>query len=142
MRIWSLHPQYLDTKGLVALWREVLLAKKVLLGETKGYKHHPQLIRFKHAKKPIDAINRYLSCVYEEAVKRGYNFDKLKIDKHDEKIKLTVTSGQLDYELRHLLSKLKIRDIKKHEKIQQIKKPQCHPIFQEVKGEVEIWEIM
>jgi hypothetical protein len=30
MRIWSLHPKYLDSKGLVALWRESLLAKNVL----------------------------------------------------------------------------------------------------------------
>lgn len=37
MRIWSLHPSYLDAKGLVALWRETLLAQKVLLGATVGY---------------------------------------------------------------------------------------------------------
>ena len=30
MRIWSLHPKYLDAKGVVALWRETLLAKNVL----------------------------------------------------------------------------------------------------------------
>jgi len=30
MRLWSLHPRYLDAKGLVALWREGLLAQKVL----------------------------------------------------------------------------------------------------------------
>ena len=27
MRIWSLHPEYLDARGLVALWREALLAQ-------------------------------------------------------------------------------------------------------------------
>jgi len=43
MRIWSLHPKYLDSKGMVALWREALLAKQVLLNKTKGYKNHPQL---------------------------------------------------------------------------------------------------
>ena len=46
MRLWSLHPKYLDIKGLVACWREGLLARKVLLDQTKGYKNHPQLIRF------------------------------------------------------------------------------------------------
>ncbi|MEN6399799.1 MAG: pyrimidine dimer DNA glycosylase/endonuclease V, partial [Rectinema sp.] len=29
MRLWTLHPQYLDQKGLTAAWREGLLAKKV-----------------------------------------------------------------------------------------------------------------
>ena len=52
MRIWSLHPKYLDTKGLVALWRETLLAKHVLEGKTKGYRNHPQLDRFKKAQNP------------------------------------------------------------------------------------------
>lgn len=32
MRLWSLHPSYLDAVGLVALWREGLLARKVLQG--------------------------------------------------------------------------------------------------------------
>lgn len=27
MRLWSLHPKHLDPQGLVALWREVLLAR-------------------------------------------------------------------------------------------------------------------
>ena len=43
MRLWSLHPKYLDKLGLLGLWRESLLAQKVLLGKTKGYKNHPQL---------------------------------------------------------------------------------------------------
>ncbi|HKX52383.1 MAG TPA: pyrimidine dimer DNA glycosylase/endonuclease V [Nitrosospira sp.] len=37
MRLWTLHPRYLDTKGLVAAWREALLAQKVLSGLTSGY---------------------------------------------------------------------------------------------------------
>jgi hypothetical protein len=49
MRIWSLHPKYLDAKGLVALWRESLLAKQALESKTKGYKNHPQLNRFKNS---------------------------------------------------------------------------------------------
>jgi Pyrimidine dimer DNA glycosylase len=49
MRIWSLHPQYLDRQGLTAAWREGLLAQKVLTGTTKGYRNHPQLRRFRAA---------------------------------------------------------------------------------------------
>jgi len=71
MRIWSLHPKYLDTKGLVALWRETLLAQHVLEGKTKGYKNHPQLDRFKRSKKPIEVINQYLAGVYAEALTRS-----------------------------------------------------------------------
>jgi hypothetical protein len=43
MRLWSLHPCHLDAKGLVALWREGLLAQKVQACETNGYRNHPQL---------------------------------------------------------------------------------------------------
>jgi Pyrimidine dimer DNA glycosylase (EC 3.2.2.17)/DNA-(apurinic or apyrimidinic site) lyase (EC 4.2.99.18) len=52
MRLWSIHPKYLDVQGLLGLWREGLLAQKVLLGETKGYRNHPQLIRFKRTSDP------------------------------------------------------------------------------------------
>lgn len=38
MRLWVSHPKYLDCKGLVALWRESLLARKVLKGKTKGWR--------------------------------------------------------------------------------------------------------
>jgi hypothetical protein len=33
MRLWSLHPEYLDANGLVALWREALLAQAFLQGK-------------------------------------------------------------------------------------------------------------
>jgi hypothetical protein len=42
MRVWSLHPQHLDGKALVALWREGLLALAVVQGRSCGYRHHPQ----------------------------------------------------------------------------------------------------
>jgi len=110
MRIWSIHPKYLDAKGLVALWRETLLAQKVLKGETKGYKYHPQLIRFKQHRNPVGAIATYLTYIYNEAKERGYNFDQSKIDKLRIRNKLLVTSDQLFYELKHLKKKLKLRD--------------------------------
>jgi len=142
MRIWSLHPQYLDAKGLVALWREALLAKKVLLGKTQGYRNHPQLLRFKNAEKPVDAIDQYLLVVYEEAVRRGYHFDKQKVGEPEIKIELNVNSDQLEYEFKHLLNKLKKRDLKKFEEIHHIKKMLQHPIFQVVSGSIENWEVL
>ena len=81
MRIWSLHPKYLDNIGLIALWRETLLAKHVLSGKTKGYTNHPQLTRFRKESSPIDRIDQYLSVILEESVVRGYNFDRSKIGK-------------------------------------------------------------
>ena len=84
MRLWSLHPRYLDVKGLLAAWREGLLAQKVLEGLTKGYTHHPQLDRFRAAADPLSAISRYLSAIADEADARAYRFDRLKI--HDPRL--------------------------------------------------------
>ena len=114
MRIWSLHPKYLDSKGLVALWRETLLAKHVLEGKTKGYLNHPQLQRFKKAKRPIECINQYLYAVYEESVERNYNFDKNKFNQEFTPSELPVTNEQIIYEKNHLLKKLKSRDRDKY----------------------------
>ena len=58
--LWSLQPGLLDRMGLLALWREGLLAQKVLLGQTTGYRFHPQLKRFQGSKNPVGAINTYL----------------------------------------------------------------------------------
>ena len=142
MRIWSLHPKYLDTKGLVALWRETLLAKHVLEGRTKGYKHHPQLNRFKKAKEPVDAINTYLIGIYHEACKRNYHFNKEKIDWDTRHVKLKVTNGQLAFERKHLLNKLKERDMEKYRQLNATKLTDTHDMFRVVEGEREEWEIL
>ena len=142
MRIWSLHPKYLDSKGLVALWREAILAKHVLEGKTTGYINHPQLNRFKQAKIPVDCINHYLSHVYKEATSRGYSFNKDKIDWKFNLTILSVTSGQLKYELTHLLNKLVIRDAKMYHELVNKTKIEPHPLFKLVEGEIEEWEIV
>ncbi len=141
MRIWSLHPKYLDAKGLVALWRETLLAKHVLEGKTKGYKNHPQLLRFKKSKFPIDAIHHYLSLVFEEATSRGYHFSAGKFNADCKKIKLSVTQGQMKYEATHLLKKLKARDPLLYKKYKPRKTFDPHPMFKIVNGEIEDWEV-
>jgi len=190
MRLWSINPCYLDSKGLVALWRESLLAQSCLLkgeytvcshckGEsvnwiegtcpicmTRGkiktpYYNHPQLIRWKQ--KPIESLKNYLYCIYEEAKNRQYNFDVTKINlKHEDWICdcpndecfLTVTKGQLVFEISHLLKKLKIRDRKKYLEVSKEiewreganhlyyneNKIKANPIFKIIEGDVESWE--
>ena len=141
MRLWSLHPKYLDTKGLVALWREGLLARKVLLGKTKGYKNHPQLLRFKKHKYPINAIDTYLFNVYMESHRRNYNFNRSKIGNKFTEELVDVTESQLKYELEHLRFKLKTRDHEKYLKLRDITAPDPNPFFKKVEGDIEPWEI-
>jgi len=140
MRLWSIHPDYLDTKGLVACWREGLLARKVLLGETQGYRMHPQLERFKRQMDPVRMIDTYLLGVYEEAKKRGYRFNREKIGVGNAEEKIDITDGQLEYELLHLKEKLRERNREQYAKIASVEMPKPHPLFRVVKGEVEAWE--
>jgi hypothetical protein len=138
--LWTLHPKYLDARGLVALWREALLAQKVLRGATRGYKHHPQLHRFSGLANPPAALASYLAAVHEEAVRRGYKFDTSKIGRRQFRGKLKETRGQLLYEWWHLKRKLKKRDLKRHHDLLPIKIPAPHPLFRIVPGRVQDWE--
>lgn len=142
MRIWSLHPSLLDAKGLVALWRETLLAKHVLQADTKGYKNHPQLIRFKSASDPHAAIHLYLQIVYEEALRRGYSFDPTKFVKQLGKVRICVTHGQVMYEHAHLMKKLRTRDPKKYVENMSMSTIPIHPIFVSTAGTIEDWEVV
>lgn len=140
MRLWSLHPSYLDSKGLVALWREGLLAKAVLDGKTKGYKNHPQLERFKSHPDPKAAINSYLWDVVDEAEKRGYNFNRAKLNPKLVCAKITVSDGQLAYEFEHLQAKLIKRDNKKYRQNLAIQEVLAHPLVKITNGGIAIWE--
>jgi hypothetical protein len=142
MRLWTLHPKYLDAKGLVALWREALLAQKVLKGETLGYRNHPQLLRFKQQEDAVAAIAGYLHAVHEEAVQRGYRFDQGKIAPGKLTLTIPVTRGQLAYEWKHLKAKLRVRDSRKYRQILRTIDPDAHPLFKIMEGNVESWEIV
>jgi hypothetical protein len=140
MRLWTVHPKYLDAKGLVALWREALLAQKVLRGATKGYQHHPQLLRFSKTKNPPAALATYLKAVYEEAGRRDYNFDATKIGRLRFRGKIKETHGQLLYEWSHLKHKLKTRDPKRLSEFASVKIPAPHPLFKIIPGGIQAWE--
>ena len=139
MRLWSLHPSLLDRMGLVALWREGLLAQKVLLGQTNGYRFHPQLKRFKESKNPVAAISTYLWGVVDEASARGYNFDASKIVMKRHRISIPVTEGQLEFERKHLKRKLRLR---KPAKVRTLRPTplRAHPMLRIVAGDIESWE--
>jgi len=140
MRLWTIHPRYLDAKGLVALWREALLAKAVLRGETRGYRHHPQLARFRAHAAPRAAINAYLAAVHAEATARGYEFDGRKIGPVRRVARVAATTGQIDLEWRHLMRKLYVRNRALHRRWSRSRRAECHPLFRRVRGPVADWE--
>lgn len=140
MRLWSLHPQYLDPKGLVALWREGLLAQAVLQGKTKGYRHHPQLSRFRSQASPVCLIAQYLRAVHTEAVERGYRFDAGKITSGASGMRLDVSQGQLEFEWRHLMTKLGNRAPQWRDELAATRFPLPHPLFRVVPGPIADWE--
>ena len=140
MRIWTLHPRYLDRQGLLALWREGLLAQAVLLGKTKGYLHHPQLDRFRKQPDAIAAIATYLAAVHDEAVRRGYAFDAQKINKRRTLTRIAETTGQLRYEWQHLKAKLSKRNNALLSEYTGVREPLPHPLFRILSGPVRSWE--
>jgi hypothetical protein len=140
VRIWSLHPKYLDRAGLTAAWREALLAQKVLQGGTRGYRHHPQLARFRSHPDPEAAIGAFLRGLKEEASTRGYRFDGTKIAVAREPEILEVTTGQIAFELRHLVAKLERRAPERLDAVAMVESPMAHPLFRVVDGLVAEWE--
>jgi hypothetical protein len=142
MRLWTLNPCHLDRSGLVALWREALLAQAVLGGRTRGYTRHPQLVRFRDSPSPIESIGFYLQAVHAEAAVRGYRFDAAKIISPVQVTPIPVTSGQLEYEWAHLNSKLRTRAPSWAAKLGAATAPTPHPLFQLVEGPVADWEVV
>jgi len=140
MRLWSIHPQYLDAQGLVALWRETLLAQKILRDETKGYRAHPQLRRFREHPRPLAAIATYLWFVYREGSARGYKFQSVKIGRSRTKIQIPVTTGQIEFEWNWLKQKLLRRDSEAYHRLCKVEALSSHPLFMMIEGKAEAWE--
>jgi hypothetical protein len=140
LRLWTLHPRYLDAQGLVALWREALLARQVLRGRTQGYRHHPQLQRFRCSPSPRLAINRYLAVVHAEALARGYRFDATKLGRSAPVRRIETTDGQLQHEWDWLLGKLRHRSPELYRRHVVVSNPTAHPLFRIAPGPVAEWE--
>ena len=149
MRIWSLHPGHLDRAGLVACWRETLLAQAVLADPSKGYQRHPQLERFRAQADPLASVGAYLSGVADEADTRGYRFDRTRILRPDADAgadrtaaaipRIPVTDGQLALEWAHLGAKLAQRSPDDALRWSAAS-PTPHPLFTAVPGPVASWE--
>lgn len=140
MRLWSLDPKYLDARGLTALWREGLLAQAVLMGRTRGYVRHPQLIRFRRQGDPVGFISEYLRAVHAESVARGYRFDAARIVPGEIRMHIDVPRGQIEFEWRHLLRKLEKRAPGWRKRRCRVAAPRVHPLFRVVPGGVAAWE--
>ena len=140
MRLWTIHPRYLDARGLVAVWREALLARAVLAGRTRGYTAHPQLLRFRAARDPLAAIDAFLAGVADEAALRGYRFDRRKLRRRRRAARIAETHGQLRAEWRHLRVKLRKRAPLWLRKWRGLAAPEPHPLFRLVPGPVRRWE--
>lgn len=130
MRLWSLHPRYLDKYGLIALWREGLLAQAALNGGAKGYQNHPQLNRFKQTENPLSAIGSYLSFIVSEALSQGYKFnhEKILFPNFTENL-MPVDAATMAFEAEHLKAKLLLRDKAKYEQLSQADHLLTNPIF-------------
>ncbi len=139
IRLWTIHPKHLDARGLVAAWREGLLAQKVLQGRTRGYRFHPQLTRFRAARDPVAAIGAFLHALAIEARARGYSFDESKIATPRSRVRLRETSGQLAFEWAHLRRKLRARDPRAYATWRSTKIPDAHPVFRIVDGPATLW---
>ena len=150
MRLWSLHPRYLDRQGLTAGWREALLAQAVLAGRTKGYTRHPQLRRFQATADPVATVGAYLELLADEAASRGYRYDRSRIitrpaDPSAWAGRLEVSTGQLEHEWGHLVAKLALRSeewLAGLRKAEPAGLPQPHPVFRAVEGPVADWEVV
>jgi hypothetical protein len=140
MRLWTLHPRYLDAKGLTAAWREALLAQKVLSGRTRGYRNHPQLLRFRARPRPLASIAAFLRGLEREARKRGYHFDAAKIRRAPPVRRIPETKGQLLHEWRHLRKKLRLRSPLCYQSVRHTALPEPHPLFRIVPGRIRDWE--
>jgi len=141
MRLWSIHPSCLDPAGLVALWREALLAQAVLAGRTRGYRFHPQLERFKAEPDPLAAIVAYLLAVHAEAEARGYSFDASRIGSRGGVPPIIpVPRGQVEYEWGLFRGKVEARNPASYGRISGLAFPPLHPLFRLVEGGIAGWE--
>jgi hypothetical protein len=140
VRLWSIHPCYLDPPGLGGLWREALLAQRVVEGRTAAYRHHPQARRVLDQADPWGAIHDYLLGVWEEGRRRGYHYDRSRISEHSGGHLMEVPRGQIEYELALLRYKLAERNRDFLSRLPTFERTLSHPSIRIVEGGIAPWE--
>lgn len=140
MRLWSVHPRYLDSPGLVGLWREALLAQGIVSGRTTAYRNHPQARRVLEQPDPWGAIHDYLIGVWEEGHRRGYRFDRARVLDHAGVHCMDVPRGQIEYEAVLLRMKLESRNPALLHDLPPPGDVRPHPSIKVVDGGIAWWE--
>lgn len=150
MRLWSLHPSYLDKQALQVCWADALQALEYYKQERaymKGITNdlspyfYPCLDRFRMTGSPIAHITNYLHGLCDESERRNTPFGRAKLPEFTPGLRLKVTDGQIAREEKLLLLQLNRRkqtqlwmDLFVAEYVQP------HPLFEIVSGPVEPWE--
>jgi hypothetical protein len=107
---------------------------------TRGYRHHPQLDRFRSHPAPLSAINRYLIEIAAEAETRGYRFRRSLVGPVRNRSRLPIARGQLEFELAHLRFKVKQRAPLELDRLPVGSDLRPHPLFRVRKGPIALWE--
>lgn len=130
MSLWTVHPKYLDKQGLIALWREGLLAQKSLNGELDIELNNQVWQQFKNSENPLKAIGTYLSFIASEGARRGYKLghEKIIYPNFDDN-KFDIRPQDLIFEMKHLRDKLKLRDKNKWHEVNQVEQVEPNPAF-------------
>ena len=142
MRLWTLHPKYLDAKGLVAAWREALLAQAVLR-DRNDWLPKPSST---DPVPPLTLTGSKYRVLSSRAACRGKPAWVSVRPRKDRlprggRSRLKATLGQLGYEWKHLRAKLAIRDKAWLASLGRVARPDAHPTFRVVPGDVEDWEV-
>lgn len=130
MRLWSIHPKYLDKHALIALWREGLLAQKALSGKGLVDEANVQLVRFKKSANPVRAIGSYLSFVASEGAKQGCKLNHERILQPNFEAKFMTTDvAQMELEVEQLKARMKTRNKDKFKLLTDVHKFEANPVF-------------
>jgi hypothetical protein len=78
--------------------------------------------------------------VHVESIARGYDFDRSKFRRAVLPRRIAVTQGQLEYEWKWLMSKLRKRNPALYRRHRGTAKPEVHPLFRLRPGPVAGWE--
>ena len=78
--------------------------------------------------------------IYLESKIRWYNFDLSKIESNTEQWIINVTKWQINYEFKHLLNKLQLRDPDRYNKYLNEKNIEVNSIFKIINWDIEEWE--